>query len=322
MSKKYSKNNLLIIASIIAITVIGGSIALEYLKTFEQKIENIITEQFFEGFIDVKEKLTYLEEQVHFLRKENVALKEQIEKKPKEIIRREIIREKSQDTLLTEAVAEVTPAVVSIAAAKDVPLLEIEYINPFGDDPFFKDFNIRVPRYRQKGTTRKQVGSGTGFLVAADGRIITNRHVVNDTEAEYTVLLQDGTQKKATVTYRDPDVDLAVLKIQGSGYPSVALGDSDKLKLGQSVFAVGNALGEYSNSVSVGIVSGLDRNIVASGIKITGVIQTDAAINPGNSGGPLVNLQGEIIGINVATVIGSENIGFSIPINLVKRFSF
>jgi serine protease Do len=112
------------------------------------------------------------------------------------------------------------------------------------------------------------------------------------------------------------------MKISGSNYSKVDLGNSSSLKLGQSVFAVGNALGEYNNSVSVGIVSGLNRDIQASGggstESLTGVIQTDAAINPGNSGGPLVNLDGQVVGVNVATVLGSQSIGFSIPVDSVK----
>ncbi len=321
MPKKFIKNNTAIILAVIIMAVIISGAGFFYWENLKERAEDKVAEEFFKEFTEAKDKIDYLEEQVQFLREESIALKEKVEQKPQEIIRREIIREKSQDDLLTEAVAEVTPAVVSIVATKDVPLLEVEYINPFGDDPFFKDFDIRVPRYKQKGTTKKQVGSGTGFIITADGKVLTNRHVVDDTEADYTVLLQDGTQNKATVIYRDPDVDLAILKIENSNCPVVKLGDSGKLKLGQTVFAVGNALGEYSNSVSVGIISGLNRNIVASGKEIKGVIQTDAAINPGNSGGPLVTLQGEVIGVNVATVVGSDNISFSVPINLVKRFN-
>lgn len=232
-------------------------------------------------------------------------------------------REKSQDELLTEAVGRIAPAVVSIVITKDVPQLEVVYVNPFGDDPFFKDFGIRIPQYRQKGTAEKKVGAGTGFIVNPNGYIITNRHVAEDQNARYTVLLTNGIQKQATVIYRDSEIDVAVLKIEGNDRSPVILGNSDLLKLGQSVFAVGNALGEYNNSVSVGIVSGLNRNLEAFDSsknkmeKLQGVIQTDAAINPGNSGGPLVNLNGEVIGINVAMASG-ENIGFSIPINLIK----
>jgi len=285
----------------------------------QEKINQTISESFTGELSQIKDRLVYLEEQVQFLREENTSLKEQVKQEPKEIIKREIIHEKSQDELLTEAVAKVTPAVVSIVATKDVPLLEIEYINPFGDDPFFEDFGFRIPQYKQKGTTKKEIGSGTGFIVSSSGTIITNRHVVSDLEAEYTALLSDGTQKQATVIYRDSIADIAILKIEEANYTAVSLGDSSKLKLGQTVFAVGNALGEYNNSVSVGIVSGLDRNIEASGEKISGVIQTDAAINPGNSGGPLVNLNSEVIGVNVAKIVGSDNIGFSIPINAASE---
>jgi len=246
----------------------------------------------------------------------------QLKQKPTETIRREIIKEKSQDQLLTEAVSQVAPAVVSIVVTKDVPQLEIVYINPFGDDPFFKDFDIRIPQYRQKGTSPQKVGAGTGFLVKSNGYIVTNKHVVADENARYTVLLNNGAQKQAEVVYRDKDIDLAILKIAGSGYPFVKLGNSDELRLGQSVFAIGNALGEYNNSVSVGIISGVNRNIEAlSGNqleKLNGVIQTDAAINPGNSGGPLVNLKGEVVGVNVAMRQGAENISFAIPINAIK----
>lgn len=239
------------------------------------------------------------------------------------LVNREIIKEKSQEELLTAAVANVVPTVVSIVISKDVPTLEIVYINPFGDDPFFQDFNIRVPQYRQKGTEQKKVGAGTGFLVRADGYIVTNRHVVEDIQAYYMVLLSNGSQKPAQVVWRDPQNDIAIIKIEGKNYQAAVLGDSANLKLGQSVFAVGNALGEYSNSVSVGIISGLNRTIEAASPagteKLAGVIQTDAAINPGNSGGPLVDFNGKVVGVNVAMVRGSENIGFAIPVAVVKQ---
>lgn len=229
----------------------------------------------------------------------------------------------SQDEILTKAVADVAPSVVSIVITKDVPKLEIVYENPFGDDPFFKDFNIRVPRYRQKGTESQKVGAGTGFLLAKNGYIMTNRHVVEDESASYTVLLSNGKQLPAKVIYRDKSIDAAIVKIEGDNFAFVNLGDSSALKLGQAVFAIGNALGEYNNSVSTGIISGLNREIETSDgagtKKLTDVIQTDAAINPGNSGGPLVTLDGKVIGVNVATVRGSSNISFSVPINTVKE---
>lgn len=247
-----------------------------------------------------------------------------LQNKTSELVRQEISAVKSQDQLLTEAVAKVTPSVVSIVIAKDVPKLEIAYTNPFGNNPFFKDFGIQIPTYKQIGTEKQKVGAGTGFLVSANGYIITNRHVVADDTASYTVLMADGSQKPAKVIYKDLVNDIAMVKIDGAGYKSVELGDSSSLHLGESVFAVGNALGEYNNSVSQGIISGLNREIQASDAAsggtetLKGVIQTDAAINPGNSGGPLVDLNGKIIGVNVATVVGSNNIGFSIPINTAK----
>jgi len=172
-----------------------------------------------------------------------------------EIIRREVIKEKSQEELLTAAVAKITPAVVSIVVTKDVPKLEVVYENPFGNDPFFKDFNIRIPVWRQKGSELQKVGAGTGFLINSNGYILTNRHVVEDTNAYYAVLLSDGSQKEAQVVYKDQNIDVAIIKIPGSGYKTAELGNSDSLKLGQSVFAVGNALGEFRNTVSVGVIS-------------------------------------------------------------------
>jgi serine protease Do len=239
-----------------------------------------------------------------------------------ETTNRQVIHQKSQDELLTAAVAKVAPSVVSVVISKDVPNLEVTYVNPFGSDPMFKDFGIQVPVYQQNGTTHKQVGAGTGFIISTDGYILTNRHVVSDQTADYTVLLSDGKQQSARVIYVDPNNDVAIVKIEGK-YSPVTLGDSTSLQLGQSVIAIGNALGEYNNSVSVGIVSGLNRNIQASDAsgaseQLSGVIQTDAAINPGNSGGPLLDLNGKAVGINVATVQGSSNISFSIPINTVK----
>jgi serine protease Do len=241
-----------------------------------------------------------------------------------ELARRGQVAQKSQSQLLQEAVAKVSPAVVSIVESRVVPLLQVTYENPFGNDPFFRGFGMQVPVYQQVGTTTKQVSAGTGFIVRSSGYIVTNKHVVPDANATYTVLLSNGKQKEGTVVWRSPNEDLAVVKIAGSGYTSTPLGDSGALSLAQSVFAIGNALGQYSNSVSVGVVSGLNRTITAGNDQggtetLNGVIQTDAAINPGNSGGPLVNLSGEAVGVNVAMVQGSQNIGFSLPISRVIK---
>lgn len=241
-----------------------------------------------------------------------------------ELARRNQVAQKSEIQSLQDAVAKATPAVVSIVESRVVAKLQVMYENPFGNDPFFQGFGMQVPVYQQVGTTTQQVSAGTGFLVRSNGYIVTNKHVVPDSQATYTVLLASGVQKTGTVIWRSPTEDLAVVKIAGSGYPTIALGDSSALHLAQSVFAVGNALGEYSNSVSVGVISGLNRSIIAGNDQggtetLTGVIQTDAAINPGNSGGPLVNLAGEAVGVNVAMVQGSQNIGFSLPIKEVVR---
>jgi len=172
----------------------------------------------------------------------------------------------------------------------------------------------------------EETGGGTGFIITNDGLILTNKHVVQD-GGKYKVVLQDGTQYDAEVKSLDPFLDLAVVKIEAKNLPVVDLGDSNKLSIGQWVIAVGNALGEFQNSVTVGVVSAKERSIeAASGNfgqteKISGLLQTDAAINPGNSGGPLVNLSGQVIGINTAiasTSGGSIGIGFAIPINSAK----
>lgn len=271
------------------------------------------------------EKLLILQQQIAALNErvqELTGASSQVALSVKELQNRKDVREKSQDELLTDVVAKIAPSVVSIVVSKDVPKLEVTYVNPFGDDPFFKDFDFKVPVYRQKGVERQKVGAGTGFVVSRDGYILTNRHVVADPSATYTALLSDGKQLAGRVIFRDPQNDLAILKIDGDNFRAAPLGNSGTLKLGQTVIAIGNALGQYNNSVSVGIISGLNRTLEAHDgrqlVRLSGVIQTDAAINPGNSGGPLITLSGEVIGVNVATVIGSSNISFSIPVNTAK----
>lgn len=178
-------------------------------------------------------------------------------------------------------------------------------------------------------TTKERVdlGSGTGFLVSANGLIITNKHVVSigdGSTPDFKVLMSNGKRYRAQLIGKDPVNDLAVIKIFDSRLPFVQLGDSRKLELGQTVIAIGNALGVYSNSVTKGIVSGLHRSIIASdsggGIveSLTNIIQTDAEINLGNSGGPLIDLNGRVIGVNVATDVGGKSLGFAIPISDVK----
>ncbi len=226
------------------------------------------------------------------------------------------------------AIDKASPSVVSIVISKDLPVIEQCAYDPFADlPPEFRQFfggGFQFSQPCQKGTQKQEVGGGSGFIVSEDGLILTNKHVVADTEAEYTVLTNDGKKYDAKVLARDPVQDIALIKISGSGFQSAKLGDSDSIKLGQTAIAIGNALGEFRNTVSVGVISGMQRTITASGEgfgteTITGVIQTDAAINPGNSGGPLLNLKGEVIGINTAVVSGAQNIGFAIPVNQAKR---
>jgi len=168
-------------------------------------------------------------------------------------------------------------------------------------------------------------GAGTGIIITSGGLIMTNKHVVADTGASYTVFTSTGKQYAATVVARDPINDLAFVKINASGLKPVTLGDSSNLVVGQSVIAIGNALGQFQNTATTGIISGLGRPIVADDSgdgsdseSLQDLIQTDAAINPGNSGGPLVNLEGQVIGINTAVSGSGQNIGFAIPINEVK----
>ncbi len=235
----------------------------------------------------------------------------------------------TQEQRVIDVVRSASPSVVSVVATKDLPVLEQKFVNPFGNDDFFNNFfgpfQFQVPQYEQKGTQKQQVAGGTGFIVSADGTIITNRHVVDIEGAQYTVVMNDGQKYSAQVIARDPVEDIAVLKIEKTGLPALSLGDSDSIQVGQSVIAIGNALGEFQNTVSVGVVAGLSRNISIPGSgsrpgeTIEGAIQTDAAINPGNSGGPLLNTKGEVIGINTAIVVGSQNIGFAVPVNKARR---
>lgn len=168
---------------------------------------------------------------------------------------------------------------------------------------------------------------GTGFVISKDGLIVTNKHVVSDLEAKYKIIGKDDKTYQVTKIYRDPVNDLAILQIEPSsgGLKPLELGDSSKLKVGQFVVAIGTALGEFRNTVTTGVISGLGRGITAGnpfeqeGEKLNNVIQTDAAINPGNSGGPLINSKGQVIGVNIAVASGGQNIGFAIPVNVIKE---
>lgn len=220
---------------------------------------------------------------------------------------------------IIEIAKRICPAVITIIISRDLPKIEGFYFFPYGEQEFL------VPKMQKGKKEKTKIGGGSGFIVSQDGYVITSNHVVGEKDADYTVIYEPKKTYPAKVISRDPINDIAVLKIQGKNFPCLELADSDKVELGETVIAVGNALGEFHDTVSTGVVSGLSRYIAAfSGLSkqaemLRGLIQTDAAINPGNSGGPLVNIEGKVIGVNTATVMGAQNIGFAIPINYAKR---
>ena len=233
----------------------------------------------------------------------------------------------SQEATIVDIVKDSKPAVVSVVITQDVPIIERYYeeFDPFGGFGG-RGFNFRIPSEREVGREEREVGGGSGFFVTPDGMIITNRHVVDIEDASYSVVTNEGESFEIEVVARDPLLDIAVLKVvepPEEDFPHLEFGNSDELVAGQTAIAIGNALAEFRNSVSVGIISGLSRSIVAgdrTGMveSLDEVIQTDAAINPGNSGGPLLDSRGRVIGVNVAVAARSENIGFALPSNVVE----
>jgi serine protease Do len=221
-------------------------------------------------------------------------------------IQEKIVNEESS---VIDVVKNVGPSVVTVSAT--APQRAVIQFSPFGG--FTQGTQGGIPQ-----------DIGSGFVVSADGLIVTNKHVVADTTLTYKVATPDGKSYDVKSISRDPNNDIAVIKIDATGLKPVELGDSSNLQVGQFVIAIGTALGEFRNTVTTGVISGLGRGINAgedfSGYveRLDNVIQTDAAINPGNSGGPLLNSAGQVIGINVAVAQGANNVAFSIPINTVK----
>lgn len=228
----------------------------------------------------------------------------------------EKVRIISEESVVIDVVEKVSPSVVTVGMTKTRSLGEFFEFNPF--DPFSI---FRIPKREEK----VQQNIGTGFVVSKEGLIVTNKHVVADKEAQYQVLTKDDKSYKVEKIFRDPANDLAILKVNAPLLKPVELGDSSHLKVGQFVIAIGTALGEFKNTVTTGVISGLGRGITAGSPfegyveRLDDVIQTDAAINPGNSGGPLLNSSGQVIGVNVAVSTAGQNIGFAIPINVVKE---
>ncbi|OGM20548.1 hypothetical protein A2771_03675 [Candidatus Woesebacteria bacterium RIFCSPHIGHO2_01_FULL_38_26b] len=221
----------------------------------------------------------------------------------------------SEESLVIDAVEKVSPSVVTVSI--QTPRRRILEFNPFGGG-----FSSRI-----EGGQPQDIGSG--FVVSSDGLVVTNKHVVSDAESSYKVVTSDNKEYEVKKISRDPSNDLAVLKIDpsagsGQALKAVDLGESGNLKVGQFVIAIGTALGEFRSTVTTGVISGLGRGITAGSSfegfveKLDDVIQTDAAINPGNSGGPLLNSAGQVIGVNVAIAASAENIGFAIPVNVLK----
>jgi serine protease Do len=217
----------------------------------------------------------------------------------------------------SQVVKEVSPSVVNVRVSKEVkmrhPSTGESPFDFFGDSPFGKFFEW------PEGEDFLQQGSGSGVIVSTDGYILTNNHVIEGAD-EITVFYGDGERYDAKVVGTDPRTDLAVIKIDGKDFPAAKLGDSDKIEVGEWVLAVGNPF-ELQNTVTAGIISARGRSNVGLA-DYEDFIQTDAAINPGNSGGPLVNLDGEVVGINTAIATrtgGNMGIGFAIPINMAKQ---
>jgi len=245
----------------------------------------------------------------------------QNEKEKSDSSRQQII---SEDSAVIDVVSKSSLAVVSIMISKDVSTQSNgNPLDQFFGIPFEDEIENKS-QFDGQDSRKQIVGNGSGFLITTDGLILTNKHVVEDEQADYTVIMEDGRQFLVKILAKDPVRDVAVLKIEGNNFPILTLGNSDSLQIGQTVIAIGDSLGEFSNSVSRGIVSGLKRNVNAVSDfgdteRLTNIIQTDAAINLGNSGGPLLDIRGDVIGINVARAQGAENIGFALPINQVKR---
>ena len=219
------------------------------------------------------------------------------------VVEQRILREES---VVVNVAEQVSPSVVTVSVTFS--------LDPFGT------FEFRRPGPSQQ--VKQDIGSG---FIIDNGLVVTNKHVVSDTNATYKIITKDDSEHDVAKIYRDPSNDIAILKVDGLTNQAVKLGDSDQLKVGQFVIAIGTALGEFRHTVTTGVISGLGRGIQAGdpfgGLaeQLDNVIQTDTAINPGNSGGPLLNSAGQVIGVNVAVAQSGQNIGFALPINMVKQ---
>lgn len=221
-----------------------------------------------------------------------------------------------EESVVVDTVKKVGPSVVTVAEKS----IATQGRMRFGPFLFDTPDSQRIPQVQN---------IGSGFVVTEDGLVVTNKHVVSDTSSKFQIITQNDKKYDVAKIYRDPLNDVAILKIDPSQNPSekikpLTLGNSSNLEVGQFVVAIGTALGEFKNTVTTGVISGLGRGITAGSDfqgfaeQIDNVIQTDAAINPGNSGGPLLNSAGQVIGVNTAVSSQGQNIGFALPINVIK----
>lgn len=235
-------------------------------------------------------------------------------------IPQEKVKVVTEESVVIDVVKNVGPSVVTVVEEATPSQSQSFNIGPF------QIFGLNPPNQNQ---TPQTSSIGSGFIVSSDGLVATNKHVVSDVGAKYKIITSNEKTYIVQKVYRDPLNDIALLKIDPSENPGqnlkpVTLGDSTHLQVGQFVIAIGTALGQFNNTVTTGVISGLGRGITAGDQfqgfveKLDNVIQTDAAINPGNSGGPLVNSAGEVIGINTAVSASGQNIGFALPISILK----
>lgn len=240
-------------------------------------------------------------------------------KTPQSQIPLESVKVVGEESVVIEVVKNIGPSVVTIVQITPPTKGSTFSFGPYGF--------IQLP---EESTKEKSSDIGSGFVLAKDGLIGTNKHVVSETGVKYQVVTSDNKTYDVQKVYRDPLNDIAFLKIDQNQNKDnilapVELGDSSNLLVGQFVIAIGTALGEFRNTVTTGVISGLGRGITTGSAfqgfveKLDNVIQTDAAINPGNSGGPLVNSLGQVIGINTAVSQSGQNIGFALPVNALKN---
>lgn len=183
-----------------------------------------------------------------------------------------------------------------------------------------KNAVVKIDVFKNVKGKMQRAGSGSGFIFSSDGLIFTNHHVVNGAEKIMVSLLNEN-EIEATLIGKDPDTDLAILKIYSEGYSVSKLGDAEQLQIGQLVIAIGNPLG-YQHTVTTGVVSALGRSLRSqNGMLVDNVIQSDAALNPGNSGGPMINTDGEVVGVNTAIIQGAQGLSFSVSINTAKEIA-